>query len=183
MSQEIENLELEEGSNAVTKGAAAAETSQLKDESEEIGGPTPTSGKPDDTESIGKKVAAKVSKMTGPSNKPSAASGDTQDSLKKSPTFEETEEDNYQIVHSLPRGSGSGDAERPPALSLGSSRSCCETGSLVFLGSARAAGGTAAARSPQPLPPRHRSLVLTGGSCIRPCSQPWRPAREAQTYR
>lgn len=97
MSQEIENLELEEGSNAVTKGAAAAETSQLKDESEEIGGPTPTSGKPDDTESIGKKVAAKVSKMTGPSNKPSAASGDTQDSLKKSPTFEETEEDGELI--------------------------------------------------------------------------------------
>ncbi len=58
MSKEIETMEIEEASNVVTKGAAPAEKSQLKDESEEIGGPTPTSGKPDDTESIGKKVAA-----------------------------------------------------------------------------------------------------------------------------
>jgi hypothetical protein len=97
MSQEIENLELEEGSNVVTKGAKPAERSDLKDESEEIGGPTPTSGKPDDTESIGKKVAAKIKGVSAPSNKPSAASGDTQDSLKKSPTFEETEEDGELI--------------------------------------------------------------------------------------
>ena len=97
MSKEIETMEIEEASNVVTKGAAAAEKSQLKDESEEIGGPTPTSGKPDDTESIGKKVAAKMKGATAPGTKPSAASGDKQDSLKKSPTFEETETDGETI--------------------------------------------------------------------------------------
>jgi len=90
-------MDLEEGSNVVTKGAKPAERSDLHDESEEIGGPTPTSGKPDDTESIGKKVAAKIKGVTAPSNKPSAASGDTQDSLNKKPTFEETEEDGELI--------------------------------------------------------------------------------------
>jgi hypothetical protein len=97
MSKEIETMEIEEASNVVTKGAAPAEKSQLKDESEEIGGPTPTSGKPDDTESIGKKVAAKMKGATAPGTKPSAASGDKQDSLKKSPTFEETETDGETI--------------------------------------------------------------------------------------
>jgi len=97
MSEQIENMDLEEGSNVVTKGAKPAERSDLHDESEEIGGPTPTSGKPDDTESIGKKVAAKMKGVTAPSNKPSAASGDTQDSLNKKPTFEETEEDGELI--------------------------------------------------------------------------------------
>lgn len=97
MSKQIENMDLEEGSNVVTKGAKPAERSDLHDESEEIGGPTPTSGKPDDTESIGKKVAAKMKGVTAPSNKPSAASGDTQDSLNKKPTFEETEEDGELI--------------------------------------------------------------------------------------
>jgi len=97
MSKQIENMDLEEGSNVVTKGAKPAERSDLHDESEEIGGPTPTSGKPDDTESIGKKVAAKIKGVTAPSNKPSAASGDTQDSLNKKPTFEETEEDGELI--------------------------------------------------------------------------------------
>lgn len=97
MSEQIENMDLEEGSNVVTKGAKPAERSDLHDESEEIGGPTPTSGKPDDTESIGKKVAAKIKGVTAPSNKPSAASGDTQDSLNKKPTFEETEEDGELI--------------------------------------------------------------------------------------
>jgi len=97
MSEQIENMDLEEGSNVVTKGAKPAERSDLHDESEEIGGPTPTSGKPDDTESIGKKVAAKMKGATAPSNKPSAASGDTQDSLNKKPTFEETEEDGELI--------------------------------------------------------------------------------------
>jgi len=97
MSEQIENMDLEEGSNVVTKGAKPAERSDLHDESEEIGGPTPTSGKPDDTESIGKKVAAKMRGVTAPSNKPSAASGDTQDSLNKKPTFEETEEDGELI--------------------------------------------------------------------------------------
>jgi hypothetical protein len=99
MSRDIETMEIEEASNVVTKGAKPAEKSDLKDESEEIGGPTPTSGKPDDTESIGKKVAAKM-KHEGSkslSTKPSHASGATQDSIKKSPTFEETETDGETI--------------------------------------------------------------------------------------
>lgn len=97
MSQEVETMDLEEGTNVVTKGAAAAERSELKNDAEEIGGPTPTSGRPDDTESIGKKVAAKMKGATAPGTKPSAASGDKQDSLSKSPTFEETEEDGELI--------------------------------------------------------------------------------------
>lgn len=97
MSQEIETMDLEEGSNVVTKGAKPAERSELKNDAEEIGGPTPTSGKPDDTESIGKKVAAKMKGATAPGTKPSAASGDKQDSLSKKPTFEETEEDGELI--------------------------------------------------------------------------------------
>lgn len=101
MSKEIENMDLDESSNVVTKGAAAAERSELKDESEEIGGPTPTSGKPDDTESIGKKVAAKMKGATAPGTKPSAASGDKQDSLSKNPTFEETEEDGEVIEEEI----------------------------------------------------------------------------------
>ena len=90
MSQEIETMDLEEGSNVVTKGAKPAERSGLKNDAEEIGGPTPTSGKPDDTESIGKKVAAKM-KHEGSkslSTKPSAASGKV---------AEETEEDGELI--------------------------------------------------------------------------------------
>ena len=97
MSEEFETMDLEEGSNVVTKGAKPAERSELKDESEEIGGPTPTSGRPDDTESIGKKVAAKMKGATAPSTKPSAASGDKQETLSKKPTFEETEEDGEVI--------------------------------------------------------------------------------------
>ena len=97
MSEEFETMDLEEGSNVVTKGAKPAERSELKDESEEIGGPTPTSGRPDDTESIGKKVAAKMKGATAPSTKPSAASGDKQETLSKKPTFEETEEDGELI--------------------------------------------------------------------------------------
>jgi hypothetical protein len=93
MSKELETMDLEEGSNVVTKGAKPAERSELKDESEEIGGPTPTSGRPDDTESIGKKVAAKMKGASAPTTKPSAASGDKQETLSKKPTFEETEED------------------------------------------------------------------------------------------
>lgn len=98
MPYQDENLqeqeEILEGSNVVTKSAKPGEKSQLKDESEEIGGPTPTSGKPDDTESIGKKIAAKMSHEGSKtlSTKPSAASGDKQDSLSKSPTFESTED-------------------------------------------------------------------------------------------
>ena len=97
MSEEFETMDLEEGSNVVTKGAKPAERSELKDESEEIGGPTPTSGRPDDTESIGKKVAAKMKGATAPGTKPSAASGDKQETLSKKPTFEETEEDGEVI--------------------------------------------------------------------------------------
>jgi len=97
MSQEIETMDLEEGSNVVTKGAAAAERSDLKNDAEEIGGPDVKTYRPDDTESIGKKVAAKMKGVTAPSNKPSDASGDTQDSLNKKPTFEETEEDGELI--------------------------------------------------------------------------------------
>ena len=97
MSNQIETMDLHEGSNVVTKGAKPAERSDLKDESEEIGGPTPTSGRPDDTESIGKKVAAKMKGVTAPSNNPSAASPDKQDTLTKKPTFEETQEDGELI--------------------------------------------------------------------------------------
>jgi hypothetical protein len=99
MSKEIERMEMEEASNVVTKGAAPAQKSELKDESEELGGPTPTSGKPDDTESIGKRAAAKMKKEGDKSlsTKPSSASGDTQGSIKKSPTFEETETDGEVI--------------------------------------------------------------------------------------
>ena len=97
MSKELETMDLEEGSNVVTKGAKPAERSELKNDAEEIGGPTPTSGRPDDTESIGKKVAAKMKGATAPSTKPSAASGDEQDDIKKKPTFEETEEDGELI--------------------------------------------------------------------------------------
>jgi hypothetical protein len=97
MSEEFETMDLEEGSNVVTKGAKPAERSELKDESEEIGGPTPTSGRPDDTESIGKKVAAKMKGASAPTTKPSAASGDKQETLSKKPTFEETEEDGELI--------------------------------------------------------------------------------------
>jgi hypothetical protein len=93
MSKELETMDLEEGSNVVTKGAKPAERSELKNDAEEIGGPTPTSGRPDDTESIGKKVAAKMKGASAPTTKPSAASGDEQDDIKKKPTFEETEED------------------------------------------------------------------------------------------
>lgn len=97
MSKEIETMDLEEGSNVVTKGAKPAERSDLHNEAEEIGGPTPTSGRPDDTESIGKKVAAKMKGATAPGTKPSAASPDKQDTLTKKPTFEETEEDGELI--------------------------------------------------------------------------------------
>jgi len=97
MSEDISRMDLDEGSNVVTKGAKPAERSELKDESEEIGGPTPTSGKPDDTESIGKKVAAKMKGASAPTTKPSAASGDKQETLSKKPTFEETEEDGELI--------------------------------------------------------------------------------------
>jgi hypothetical protein len=93
MSQEIETMDLEESSNVVTKGAKPAEKSDLKNDAEEIGGPTPTSGRPDDTESIGKKVAAKIKGATAPGTKPSAASGDKQDSLTQKSTCEETKED------------------------------------------------------------------------------------------
>lgn len=97
MSEDISSMDLDEGTNAVTKGAKPAEGSDLHNEAEEIGGPTPTSGKPDDTESIGKKVAAKMAKAAAPTTKPSDASGDKQDTLTKKPTFEETEEDGELI--------------------------------------------------------------------------------------
>ena len=100
MSEDTKTMDLNEMSNVVTKSAKAAEGTHLKKEGEEIGGPTPTSGKPDDTESIGKKVAAKMKKVAQPSTKPSAASSDEQDDIKKSPTFEETEEDGEVIEES-----------------------------------------------------------------------------------
>jgi hypothetical protein len=92
MSEDISRMDLDEGSNVVTKGAKPAEGSDLKNEAEEIGGPTPTSGKPDDTESIGKKVAAKISKAAAPATKPSAASGKV---------AEETEEDGELIEEEI----------------------------------------------------------------------------------
>lgn len=96
MSQEIETMDLEEGTNVVTKGAAAAERSDLHNEAEEIGGPTPTSGKPDDTESIGKKVAAKMKGATAPSTKPSAASGKVAEETKEDGELIEEEQETVQ---------------------------------------------------------------------------------------
>lgn len=79
MSEHVENKELEVETsleeNVVTKGAKPAEKSDLKNEAEDIGGPDVKTAKPDDKESIGKKVAAKMKKAAAPSTKPSDASG------------------------------------------------------------------------------------------------------------
>jgi len=79
MSEHVENKELEVETsleeNVVTKGAKPAERSDLKNEAEDIGGPDVKTAKPDDKESIGKKVAAKMKKAAAPSTKPSDASG------------------------------------------------------------------------------------------------------------
>lgn len=74
MSKDVENMDTSLEENVVTKGAAAAERSDLKNEAEEIGGPDVKTAKPDDTESIGKKVAAKMKKAAAPTTKPSDAS-------------------------------------------------------------------------------------------------------------
>lgn len=74
MSKDVENMDTSLEENVVTKGAAAAEKSDLKNEAEEIGGPDVKTAKPDDTESIGKKVAAKMKKASAPTTKPSDAS-------------------------------------------------------------------------------------------------------------
>lgn len=102
---ELENQEeiLDEGSNVVTKDAKAGEKMPRLEGGgsvEEIGGPDVKTAKPTDSESIGKKVAAKMSHEGSKSlsTKPSAASGEKQDSLKKSPTFEETESEmSYEL--------------------------------------------------------------------------------------
>jgi hypothetical protein len=58
----------------------------------DLGGPTPTNGKPDDdSQKIDTTKAAKSA--TAPTTKPSAASADTQDTLKKMSEEEETEEE------------------------------------------------------------------------------------------
>lgn len=95
---ELESQEehLDESSNVVTKNAKAAEKMpklEGGESVEEIGGPDVKTYKPTDTESIGKKVAARMSHEGSKtlSTKPSAASAEKQDSLKKSPTFEEVE--------------------------------------------------------------------------------------------
>lgn len=89
---------MSEGSNAVTAHAKPAEPMHKVDNTvpgqsggaEDLGGPVV---KPFEKESIGKKVAARM-KHEGSkslSTKPSSASADKQDSIKKSPTFEEVE--------------------------------------------------------------------------------------------
>lgn len=95
---ELEGQEeiLDEGSNVVTKDAKAGEKMPKLEGGESvetIGGPDVKTYKPTDGESIGKKVAAKMSHEGSKtlSTKASAASGEKQDSLHKSPTFEETE--------------------------------------------------------------------------------------------
>ena len=79
LEEHVENKELEVETsleeNVVTKGAKPAERSDLKNEAEDIGGPDVKTAKPDDKESIGKKVAAKMKKAAAPSTKPSDASG------------------------------------------------------------------------------------------------------------
>lgn len=95
---ELETQEeiLDEGSNVVTKSAKPGEKMpklEGGESVENIGGPDVKTYKPTDSESIGKKVAARMSHEGSKtlSTKPSAASGDEQDDIKKSPTFEETE--------------------------------------------------------------------------------------------
>ncbi len=95
---ELENQEeiLDEGSNVVTKSAKPGESMpklEGGESVEQIGGPDVKTYKPTDSESIGKKVAARMSHEGSKtlSTKSSAASGEKQDSLKKSPTFEEVE--------------------------------------------------------------------------------------------
>lgn len=96
---------MSEGSNAVTAHAKPAESMHKVDNTvpgqsggaEDLGGPVV---KPFEKESIGKKVAARM-KHEGSkslSTKPSSASGDTQTSIKKSPTFEEVEETEEDLI-------------------------------------------------------------------------------------
>ena len=60
----------------------------------DLGGPTPTNGKPDDdSQKIDTTKAAKSA--TAPTTKPSAASSDKQDTLKKMSEEEETEEETF----------------------------------------------------------------------------------------
>lgn len=100
MSREIESMELDEATNAVTKGAKPAEKTSLKNDAEDLGGPDVKTYKPDEKESIGKKAAAKI-KHEGSksiSTKPSAASSSTQDTISKKPTFEEVEEVEGEVL-------------------------------------------------------------------------------------
>jgi hypothetical protein len=96
---------MSEGSNAVTAHAKPAESMHKVDNTvpgqsgsaEDLGGPVV---KPFEKESIGKKVAARM-KHEGSkslSTKSSSASGDKQDSIKKSPTFEEVEDSEENII-------------------------------------------------------------------------------------
>ena len=90
---------MSEGNNAVTAHAKPAESMHKIDNTvpgqsgsaEDLGGPVV---KPMDTDSIGKKVAARMSHEGSKSlkTKPSSASGNTQATIKQKPTFEETEE-------------------------------------------------------------------------------------------
>jgi len=95
---ELETQEeiLDEGSNVVTKSAKPGEKMpklEGGESAENIGGPDVKTYRPTDSESIGKKVAARMSHEGSKtlSTKPSSASGDEQDDIKKSPTFEEVE--------------------------------------------------------------------------------------------
>lgn len=100
-----QEVTMSEGNNAVTAHAKPAEPMHKIDNTvpgqsgsaEDLGGPVV---KPMDTDSIGKKVAARMSHEGSKSlkTKPSAASGDTQTSIKQKPTFEETEETDEVIL-------------------------------------------------------------------------------------
>jgi len=96
---------MSEGNNAVTAHAKPAEPMHKIDNTvpgqsgsaEDLGGPVV---KPMDTDSIGKKVAARMSHEGSKSlkTKPSSASGNTQATIKQKPTFEEVEDSEEVIL-------------------------------------------------------------------------------------
>ena len=76
--------------NVVTKGAKPAEKSELSNEAEEIGG---SSNETPDGGPIGKKVAAKMKKVSAPSTHPSQSSGKLAEAAKEKGEKAEKEEE------------------------------------------------------------------------------------------
>ena len=100
MSDKIETT-LDESS--VTAGAKPADPQgKLSDEGSglsgiaDLGGPTPQNSKPDDESNKFKIVAG--GNAQAPTTKPSAASGNKQDSIKKSPTFDHVENEGEEVI-------------------------------------------------------------------------------------